>query len=628
MSKKADEVFEVTEDEGGINRLFDMDTQEVSVVDRAANQRKFLVIKRDEGEDMAKENGTLDTIDETADIETKTVEKSALSFCIEQARDQSILLRKSIEDAPEDDKGSTLPALIVKSMNLVQTMLRGVCDGRENMIAMFPSSIEVSDSISKSLKTKINKKLNEVERRLDKISKSLLEVQVIDPVQVEKIEGTCDLLGSIVVDHGPEELAKIDASSLDDAQRDKLLTEVEKALDELGGLRLALVTKSSSGEIKGADAVAGVIAKSTENLEAAGFAIVKDETGSQQIISSVRDIVKAIGGKSTEALSPVLGHVVAMAKAVSQYRVRTDWDKPEGSADKYILQEVFEPEPPKQIATFASRMAAENEAFKLKVTAVMKVAKMCEVKAGGKGYQCVEMATGKIYYDGPDKKMAQSMADRMNMSGSKKADETPKEETVATETDTKAEEGKTEKVGAPMKATRLTRLKTAVALLKDALGDLRSNKVSLEKFKKVGAELAAIINELSTLKRVNAQRDIDDKRTTKPDAPNNGAGVQPDTDSIGTLDDVAGEGAGQLAETLKALNGRLEGLEKREFQQAEEIKKKDRLIADLQASNRRLKKTRRAPATTPDEQETVKTQKGGADDDFYWPADMSNWKGD
>lgn len=43
------------ETEGGVHRLLDMVVEEVSLVDRAANQRRFLVVKRD---DMAKKTET------------------------------------------------------------------------------------------------------------------------------------------------------------------------------------------------------------------------------------------------------------------------------------------------------------------------------------------------------------------------------------------------------------------------------------------------------------------------------------------------------------------------------------------------------------------------------------------
>lgn len=624
MSKNGDENLDVSEEDEGVFRLTDMDTKEVSIVDRAANKRKFLVIKRDEGADeMAAE--TQDVLDETQDIETPTediVTKSAISLCIEQASEKAYDLIKAIKDAPVAEKDVGLPESVLKNLGQMQSMLRGVSSGQD-MVAIL-SPVEIDEPISKAVKKKAEKQLRETARRLDKIAKNLETAEIIDAGQVEKIDGASDLLGALVIDHCPEGVAKIDASSLTDAERTTVLSEVEKALDDLGALRLALVTKSGADDVEGSEAVAGVVTKSAEALETAGFAIVKDETGAQQIISSVRVLAKAIGDESKDVLSPVVEHLTALAKAASQYRVRTNWDKPEGDPAKYIVQEVFEPEPPKQIATFPSRMAAENECFKLKVSAVMKIAKMCEVHEGGKGYQAKDPKTGKVYYDGPDKKAAQAMADRMNMKGgAKKADDTAEENAVATETKTTD----TEKVGAPMKSTRLTRLKTAVSLLKDALGDLKANKVSMEKFKKVGAELMAIINELSTAKMVNAQRGIEDKRSANVGEPNNGAGVQPDTEVVAGVEAIAGEGASALTETLKSLNDRLEGLEKDKFLQSEEIKKRDRLLSDLQAENARLKRTRRSSSAIPDEK-PVKTAKASDGGDFHWPADMANWDGE
>lgn len=62
--------MEVKSDEGGeetVNRLFDMQVEEVSLVDRAANRHRFLVVKRDEdgGEAEGEQACSSDAIEDT-----------------------------------------------------------------------------------------------------------------------------------------------------------------------------------------------------------------------------------------------------------------------------------------------------------------------------------------------------------------------------------------------------------------------------------------------------------------------------------------------------------------------------------------------------------------------------------
>ncbi len=54
--------------DGQVHRLVDMEVQEVSLVDRAANKRRFLIVKRSEG---MGDKGTSDTADSQGDADTQ-----------------------------------------------------------------------------------------------------------------------------------------------------------------------------------------------------------------------------------------------------------------------------------------------------------------------------------------------------------------------------------------------------------------------------------------------------------------------------------------------------------------------------------------------------------------------------
>ena len=234
--------------------------------------------------------------------------------------------------------------------------------------------------------------------------------------------------------------------------------------------------------------------------------------------------------------------------------------------------------------------------------------------------------------------MANGAAARMNAKGGHKPDEmkkpTMKTEALMTaleepKVEEEAEVTETEKVGRPMQGDRLNRLKGAVRMLKEALGDLRSGSVSMEKFRKVGDVLGALINELQINKAAAAAitGGIEDTRSASPEAPNSGSGVQPDTSVVADVSAVAGEGTGQLGAILKEI----EGLKTAQKEQETAIQSKEAENAKLRKELASLKKARSAPSTVPtdgDEELITKSNDQVDEGSSGWPRDMNDWNKD
>jgi len=83
---------------------------------------------------------------------------------------------------------------------------------------------------------------------------------------------------------------------------------------------------------------------------------------------------------------------------------------------------------------------------------------------------------------------------------------------------------------------------------------------AMEKPDEVGEQFATLLSELQGAKRAAAARTggVEDTRSADPSKPNMGSGVQPDTDVIGDMSDVMGEGTGGTAELLKSIDSKIE----------------------------------------------------------------------
>ena len=376
-------------------------------------------------------------------------------------------------------------------------------------------------------------------------------------------------------------------SSLSDPQREVVLVALEKAMNGLGNLYVALHTEAVVDTAKVADQVhVGLVLTDHAALVEKAVAeilqgvekrdpmnlLVEEARGSQkwmgtEIEGAPEDAREQLVSKAAEAG----GRVVEIMKAASMFRQRTNWELPDGDPKKYMVIKEFAPEPTVQVAFFGSRMEAENDALRRNVEAVTTVSKAlaADPAAGGDA--------------GTD--------------------------------------GGVTKVGAPMKADRLNRLKGAITMLKDALGDLQSGSTSMEKFKKASAVLGALVTELS--KSATVQRGLTDDNDGDPGSPNQGSGQQPDSTAVEGVEGIVGEGVpAGVTEVIKQLKADQVALTKR-------LEEQESAAVELRKQNKKLRKRRAAPSTIP--ADVGKQGTGGGDaqgQPVSWPMDMNDFTPD
>lgn len=193
------------------------------------------------------------------------------------------------------------------------------------------------------------------------------------------------------------------------------------------------------------------------------------------------------------------------------------------------------------------------------------------------------------------------------------------------------------KIGAPMQADRLNRLKGALSLFKEALGELRSGSVSLEKavehlqptsavvlkFKKAAGVLGSILAELDVAKgNVVKGQYARDQRGATPFSPNNGSGYQPDTSVIADASAVFGSGVPPaIADILKRQDAKIDALAKQNAGLKSDITKRDSTIQKLHGEVVTIKKTRVAPSTAPYDGEGASPE---PNEPVVWARDMAS----
>lgn len=127
------------EDEADVNRLHDILVHEVSLVDRAANKRKFLMLKR--GEEMADqtigaevvetEDGKLTTIEETNKSDALVIPNDAKAEITQVATKALALVTQAaelIKDADDDTAAKGIPADIAKELDEARNILFAVSE--------------------------------------------------------------------------------------------------------------------------------------------------------------------------------------------------------------------------------------------------------------------------------------------------------------------------------------------------------------------------------------------------------------------------------------------------------------------------------------------------------------------
>ena len=119
--------------EDDVNRLHDILVHEVSLVDRAANKRKFLMLKR--GKDMADqtgaevvetEDGKLTTIEETNKVENLSIQSDAKAEILQVATKALSLVTTAselIKNEEDDTSAEGIPADIAKELSEARTLL-------------------------------------------------------------------------------------------------------------------------------------------------------------------------------------------------------------------------------------------------------------------------------------------------------------------------------------------------------------------------------------------------------------------------------------------------------------------------------------------------------------------------
>ncbi len=174
-------------------RLLDIDVNEISLVDKAANEKKFFIIKRD-----AKE--------EAMDKEVKTVvEKDATEDVAEEKKEP-----KTTESEPDN--------VVEKAMDKVTGLIEGIVAKAENSSSeenSEESSEESSEEISDETSDETSGESSD-EPETDQVTKTLEALHVaigtakrLTPDRTDKLNEVADLLKQVVGEISPsEEVAK------------------------------------------------------------------------------------------------------------------------------------------------------------------------------------------------------------------------------------------------------------------------------------------------------------------------------------------------------------------------------------------------------------------------------------
>lgn len=565
-----------------VNRLTDMDTREVSIVDRAANQRTFLVVKNDSSEVIEESD---DSTEKGSKEKGKNKPKmpSVYSKKLGEISEHLTAIRGVVDTAKSGD--GELPESLVSALRSTQQMLKSVSGDSQSIGVLQPAQNLGDLTITETAKSTFISLLDETIRRTDSLAKSLEDVTLLDSNQADEIDAISDMIGDTISKNSEGEINKISIYSLSDEDREIVISEIEKSVSTLNDIKLGLQTKirkgkntatkqtvlkhvreASNGLVSAIGKAGGVL--SPENEENAVSAVSEALTklselsdknspeANDEIVKTVKSLVEFLGTLQIEKSeveksegNKSIGLIVSVLKAATMYRSGYHND---GPAVVLTTEDQF-------ISSHDSWLAAENEALRLNITAVLS------------------MATEK---NGTED---------------------------STESDS---EVKTEKAGRAMSQARIEKLKAVVALLKDAFNDLKSGVADMEKFKKVGDDLSEIIHEVKTAKAALLSRGMTDERGLTADAPNQGSGIQPDLEAVAGIEAIGGDGTIGFEDVLKSHKA--------------EIAKRDQQILAQKAELAALRKRRSAPSAGGDDfvQPVQKSETIG------WPRDMAEWSKD
>jgi len=629
-----------------VGRLTEMDTKEVSLVDRAANKRQFLVIKRDGENNMSGENLNDDSATSVKDV--PTAKNGTLSILVQHCANRVTSLKAIVSETTESDSSAGLPNVIAREIRSVQQILKTVA-GNTLVAGILPVE-KISDyefTLSSKEKADVEKRLDEVLRRLETAKADIADSEILDSKQSQSLNRASDILGNALRAHPNKTMktAKLATSSIPEGDRAEFTEAVEKALHDLFDLRLALDTDApNNAKVAKTDVVMNVVHDATSLLTRSitKFAGEGREDTVAEIVEKFRaiEVEKSVELKLAmlnEAMN-LVGQVMFRMEEFARSQAGLALTKAEGDeqiqkakADEAEAIEKFEKNKETIVESLLNSLGytktEKTEEADETSTTEAEVTKTFKVRQAGDTYQVFNDEDNKLVASGLTEADAKAQADELNKK-TKKADESESDESAETQKqEVDQVETKTEKVGKPMNATRLTRLKGVVQLFKEALGDLRSGAISMEKFRKVGDDLAGLISELQIEKRsaAAATGGVEDTRGITPDRPNVGSGVQTDLSVVGDMGDVMGEGTANTADILK----QIEELKAKTEETAKAVEVKDAEIAALKSQLTSLKKTRSAPSTAPgadhdNEKDLVSTAKGS--DNVAWPMDMNSYQ--
>lgn len=658
------------EDKKKVSRLSNMDSREVSVVDRAANKRKFLVIKRDQaaGDDLEKQSPT-----KTDGGKIYPAEAYAYVPDPEKPSTWKLRLYESPEDVPSKPStritGAAVAALgagfrgqnvQIPSEDLpkVKQKVRAAwikareLAGEDNPEADLPTVIKeasVADETTTvdETQTKTETEKRVVGARVEEVLSRVLAIKAA--VETAKAsEGTEGVMPSALgqeiraaqlllkgVAGVTKGILLIPTGSLDEVTEiesavqkgvGKVLDEVERRLETMKA-DLADADMVSPNQAREIDGVADLLGKAMADYpsKADSLVVAKSSLDDESRTELMRSIEKAMGelGEVYMALSTdsvgltkgerlagefEIGAVVHDASATLETAVT----KMMGDTDRVDLNKAVEvlrsmhPRYKDKVVLKKNDSGDEGALAKAVIGVLTPIQKASQ------------MYKTRWRDGGADVVLATSDEKVASFDSWEEAEMDALKRNVQMVTKVAKLEGEAKKAGRAMKGERLNRLMGAAKMLKDALGDLQAGSLSMEKFKKAADVLSQVISEVQTVKAAQAARGIEDPRSTAQHQPNQGSGVQPDEGSVtDAASYLAGEGTPDLSDVLKSIDG----LKKDREQDKTKIKKQAETIENLQGELAKIKKQRSAPATVPNEESRpVKTKKAKR---VAWPVDMN-----
>lgn len=623
-----------------VHRLHDMDTREVSLVDRAANKRKFLVVKSDGGTEETDEMG--------ATAETKKNEQPATHFAYAPKADDRSTWRLPLFDAADSATPSIVltekaaRALQGKTVDGLPEAERGIVT-RKVAVAFLKArpgatTLDIPEHLKKSWK---GGRVGDALERVRSLKAALAFAPTAEGngslpraigMGVRSLQFYLQQLAVSKSDSCPylryyPDETEITAASLAaiPATAKKgmgaILDEVETRLVKLMG-GLEEVSMFDTDQAKSLTGVAGMLGQALNDYPSDLAKAALSEADRTALLAAVE---KAEAELSDLQLAL---HVAPLAKA-------------EDVADAFVV---------------GSRLHRSAAALEVAVSSVL-TGKAAQTDDARNADQIVEdvRAAMALAKGQADDSLKARLDRTMKALGEVAARWTPKkpEDTVSTPaTTTKADDkaastppagtpaptpaakvegtpapvatpaAPVEKAGRKIKKERLDRLKSAVTTLKEALADLRAGNSNLKKFKDASSALAALITELDIAKSVNGRRGIDQPGETNASRPNVGSGVQPDTSSVADASAIIGDGVPPgLAEMLKGLAASVNEMKG-------ELAKRDEALAESRAEVARLAKRRplRAPSGGMDDEAPRRSTTRESDVDVTWPADMNDLK--